>query len=92
MGVKVKLPPGCSGIDAQDGTRYTGRKGGVVEVSDTHAAAIRRSQHQDIGMLSGTEAHFIGTKKGRWCEPCKRLWNAWSTECPKCGVPTTEEG
>jgi len=91
MGVRVQLPPGCSGIDAQDGTRYTGKKGGFVEVSERHAAAIRDSQHQSIGMLNAREAHFIGTKRGRRCVPCRRTWNVWSVTCPRCGKDTEEE-
>lgn len=89
MTVKVQLPPGCSGFDCKDGTKYTAnKKGGMVEVSDRHAKAINQGQYGDTGFISAKGALSFGTKEGRWCKPCLRLWNSWSKECPKCGVAT----
>ena len=88
MATRVQLPAGCYGIEAADGTKYTAKPGGHVEVSDRHAKAIQKSQHQTIGMLNGRQGFYIGTKKGRWCKGCRRLWQAWSIECPRCGGAT----
>lgn len=92
---RVKLPPGCYGLTMQDGTRYDPNHGSsVVEVSDTHASAIRRGWYGQTGVMVATEQHHIGTRTGRWCTNCRpaRLWNAWNTTCRLCGAEThTEE-
>lgn len=89
MSVKVQLPPGCSGIDAKDGTKYTAsRPGGSITVDDRHAAAIERGQFGEKGLLSGKGAESFGTKRGQYCEPCNRTWNAWNSACPRCHYET----
>lgn len=89
---KINLPPGCVGFDCKDGTKYTAdRPGGAVDVNDRHAAAVKTGQFSgDANLLSSGVALSFGTKKGRRCEPCGRIWNAWSVNCPKCGEPTVE--
>jgi len=89
--VKVQLPPGCSGLTMQDGTNYSSaRKGGHVMVDEDHAPYVRRQVGGDAGLVghASFRAMGIGTKAGRWCASCKRLWNAWSTQCPRCGAAT----
>lgn len=89
MSVKVQLPPGCSGLDCKDGTRYTAsRPGGSISVDDRHASAINGGQYGDTGLVSAKGAVSFGTKRGQWCRACRRLWNAWNHECPKCGTET----
>jgi hypothetical protein len=90
---RVNLPPGCDGLNMQDGTRYTApRAGGAVTVSDRHAHAItRQARGGDAGLLDGRFKGFLGTKRGRWCRSCRRLWNAWSAACPRCEADTVWE-
>jgi hypothetical protein len=88
MTVKMKLPPGCSGVDSRDGTKYDAR-GGVVELADHHAAEVNRSKWAgDSGLLSTSESWAFGTKTGRKCGSCNREWNAWNSTCPRCGDAT----
>lgn len=89
---KINLPPGCIGLDCKDGTKYTAdRPGGSVEVTDRHSDAVKGGQFSgDANLLSGAAPLSFGTKRSRRCAPCGRIWNAWSTECPKCGEPTAE--
>ena len=94
MPVRVNLAPGCSGFTmAGDGTHYkAGRPGGHVDVADHHAPYINgMSGNGDAGLLSAKGAHYIGTKNGRWCGACRRLWNVWNHGCPKCGGTTQPE-
>lgn len=92
MTVRVNMPPGNSGFTMYDGTHYKDRPGGHVDVEDHHAPAINRMLgNGDAGLLSATGRHFIGTKNGRWCTDCRRLWNAWNDTCVKCGAPTVAE-
>jgi len=92
MTVKVNLQPGCSGFNMQDGTSYTGRPGGHVTVSDEHAKAIRWNVGGDAGLTGHAGfRQFIGTKNGRWCQPCRRVWNRWNSVCVKCGAETIPE-
>ena len=87
---KVSVPDGCQGLDMEDGTAYKARAG-QVEVTDDHARALRRGYYGQSGMIT-TQSTQLGTKAGRWCAPCKRTWQAWSLECPRCGKPTTPAG
>lgn len=90
---RANLPPGCSSLAFEDGTRYkAGRPGGHVEVAGHHAEAINRlSGNGDAGLVSAKGAHYLGTKRGRWCATCRFLAQAWSVECPRCGRPTEPE-
>lgn len=91
MTVRVNMPPGCEGFNMQDGTRYSGKAGGTVTVEDRHARAVDRQIGGDGGLAYGGFRGFVGTKRGRWCALCKRMWNAWNRTCPKCEQPTTED-
>lgn len=90
---RVNLPPGCDGLNMEDGTRYTApQSGGTVTVADRHAKAVSHlSNAGDGGLVDGRFKGFLGTKKGRWCSGCIRVWNAWNTICPKCGNETEED-
>ena len=88
---KIQLPPGCGGFTSADGSRYDAKPGTSVEVSDEHAARLRKSAHTAVGMITVDPGTVIGTKGGRVCASCRRTWQAWSTECPRCGRPTEPE-
>lgn len=91
MAVRVNLPPGCEGLNMQDGTRYTGRSGAVT-VADRHAAAVDKlTTGGDAGLVSGRFRGFLGTKRGRWCAFCRRLWNVWNVTCPRCEATTEDD-
>ena len=92
----VNLPPGCRSLQMEDGQRYVaGRSGGRVDVSSEHAAAIDRlNGNGTAGLLTAGFREFGSAKKaGRWCTNCRpaRLWQPWSTECPRCGAATEPE-
>lgn len=87
--VTVQLPPGCKGLDCKDGTRYTAtRAGGSVKVDERHARAINQGQYGQKDFISAKGQQSFGTKRGQYCDPCRRLWNAWNKTCPKCGAET----
>jgi hypothetical protein len=89
----VTVPPGCTGLDLADGTRYQADSHGRVQVSDEHAGAIGRSWYAQTGLMRPDEPHILGTKATQVCTACvpSRRWNAWSTTCPRCGATTTPE-
>ena len=90
---RVRLPDGCYGLNMANGRKYKAEKpGGTVEVSGKDAHYINTSYYGQSGIMTGNPQFGIGTRKGRWCEPCKRLWNVWSAECPRCGAATTPQG
>lgn len=88
---RVELPPGCTGLDMADGTRYSGKPGTSVEVDDRHARAVNASQHRSAGVLSATRYARIGTRTGRRCPACHFAAQAWTQTCPRCGTDTIEE-
>jgi hypothetical protein len=90
MPERVQLPPGCGGFTCADGTRYDTKPGGSVVLEDRHADALAKSQHSSIGLVT-KGATAIGTRNGRWCQPCRFLAQAWSATCPRCGGPTIPE-
>jgi hypothetical protein len=92
MAVDVPLPPGCASLRMQDGKVYRGKEGGTVRVADEHAPHIRREVGGDAGLVGfGAFRQFAGTREGRWCSACRRLWNHWNAVCVKCGADTIPE-
>lgn len=89
---RVVLPPGCTGLDMQDGTKYTAGRDGMVHVDDRHATAIRNGWYGQTGVMVAAEPAVIATRRTQWCSctPGGRAWNAWTTHCPRCGEPTSE--
>ena len=81
---RVTLPDNARGV-AMDGTnQYTAGPGDQVTVSPGHAEYIRQHAASSRGQFA------VGTKRGMRCAPCARIWNAWSTVCPRCGERTEE--
>lgn len=89
----VQLPPGCSSLRFEDGSRAkAARPGGRVFLNEAQANTVDRMDgNGTAGLVTGNTGTHVGTKRGRWCERCRRLWNAWSLACPKCGDDTTPE-
>lgn len=86
---KVNLPPGCYGFECSDGTKYTARKpGGAVDVLDHHASDINKGQFGQQDFISATGSLAFGTKRGKECLACHRVWNLWNHTCPKCDAVT----
>ena len=77
----------------QDGTPYhSSIEGGTVTVADEHAPHVRREVGGDAGLTGhGGSRVFLGTKGGRWCSACRRVWNRWNAVCPRCGEDTVPE-
>jgi len=97
MSARVALPKtgrktGCYGLEFEDGSKVSGKPGGTVTVDDHQAAQIESSSNGRLGLISSKLQVSIGTKQGRWCLPCRRLWQGWTMECHKCGGPTVPEG
>jgi hypothetical protein len=88
---QVQLPVGCNSLKFPDGKEYYGKRSGHVNVDDDHAKMIARSSNGRAGIINGSLTAAIGTKAGRWCTECIRLWQSWSKTCPKCGRETEEE-
>lgn len=82
---RITLPDGCRGVDMATG-QYTARPGDSIQVSAGNAETIR----QRAATARRGEQHAFGTKRGRRCPPCGRVWNAWNTRCPRCEGPTEE--
>lgn len=88
---KVTLPDGCMGLEFSDGTKVDGRAGSA-EVTERQARDIDKSWYRRSGVMRGGTQFSFGTKSGRICMPCKRVWNRWNALCPRCGEQTEESG
>lgn len=93
MTANVTVPPGCTGLDMQDGTRYNATRDGRIQVEPRHADAIKRGWYGQSGVMVAAEQSQLATKGTRWCvcAPGGRAWNVWTETCPRCGTSTTEE-
>jgi hypothetical protein len=93
MSQRVNLPPGCMGFKASDGTRYTAKPGTSVIVEDRHIPALRAQDYASAGLVDAGPEKFFSVRQddGRWCKPCRRVWNRWNHVCPRCGEDTVPE-
>ena len=96
---RVNLPPGCAGIADGNWKRFADKPGGRITLDDTdpvEARQLQKLRNQDYasaGLVDAGPEKFFTTRKddGRWCKPCRRVWNRWSAVCPKCGRDTVPE-
>lgn len=97
---RVQLPPGCAGFADGDRKFMAERgAGSFVNIDDTDpvgARALQKLRGQDYavaGLVDAGPEKFFSLRKddGRWCKPCRRVWNRWSQVCPKCGHDTVPE-
>ncbi len=91
MSERVTLPPGCAGFTTADGRTLKAKAGTSIVLDDRDAAVLKRSEHASIGLVT-SQSFRLGTRDGRWCEECRRLWQGWSLQCPKCDALTVPEG
>jgi len=88
----VRLPDGCTGLDMQDGAKYTASKqGGTVDMEPRHARAVQRGWYGQSGTMRGGPQFSFATKGGRTCPACGRRWHAWTECCHSCGTATAPE-
>lgn len=90
MSERITLPPGCAGFTTADGRTLKAKPGSSIVLEDGDAKRLLNSGHVSAGVIS-RQSHRLGTKHGRWCVECRRLWQGWSYECPKCGELTVPE-
>jgi hypothetical protein len=90
--MRVQVPPGMKGFrDRRTGRVIDANRQGFITLDDDDARRLKNSHHNGAGLIETTERIAIGTKKGRWCRNCNRLWNAWNTQCSRCGEETVPE-
>jgi hypothetical protein len=90
----VNLPPGCSSLRFEDGSRaQAGRPGGRVLLSEAQANTVDRMDgNGTAGLVTGNTGTHVRAGKGRKCPACGRRWQPWTTECHSCGTATEPEG
>lgn len=88
--MRTKVPPGCVGFRTRDGRTIDKNADGSVTLEGRDEQLFKKSVHKGVGLVSTEETWTLGTKKGRYCKPCIRLWNVWNDVCPKCGKPTED--
>lgn len=93
---RVHLPPGCGGF-ADGDRKYLAERGpGSFVNLDDGSPQLKKLAGQDYasaGLVDAGPEKFFTVRKddGRWCKPCRRVWNRWSATCPKCGRDTVSE-
>ena len=91
MSERFTMAPGCTGVTMEDGTRYTCKPGGSIEVErPDHVAAIRRSRNYTLGHMGrgGVRVGFAGSPlPDNLCPACGHNMWPWSRVCGRCGAP-----
>lgn len=96
---RVNLPPGCAGIADGNWRRFADKPGGHINLDDTdpverrQLAKLRNQDYASAGLVDAGPEKFFTVRRddGRWCKPCRRVWNRWNAVCPKCGTETAPE-
>lgn len=93
---RIFLPPGCAGF-ADGSKKYMAEAGpgSFVNLEDgsPQLAKLRNQDYAAAGLVDANAEKFFAVTKddGRWCKPCRRVWQRWSLVCPKCGRDTIPE-
>lgn len=74
-----------------DGSQFNSRTG-TVSIPDEYMPELATSTAVTSGILRTGQSFRLGTKVGKVCPQCSRIWQAWTLVCPKCNVETESEG
>ena len=94
---RINLPDGCFGFaDGDRKIRAEHGPGGFfvnLEDGDPQLKKLRNQDYASAGLVDAGPEKFYTLRKddGRWCPPCRRVWQRWSHTCPKCGRDTVPE-
>jgi hypothetical protein len=93
---RIFLPPSCGGFADGDRKILAERGPGsfvTIEDGDPQLKKLRNQDYAQAGLVDAGPEKFFSLRKddGRWCKPCRRVWQRWSLTCPKCGGDTLPE-
>lgn len=82
---ELRVPPGCTGLQMQDGTRYNASRTGRLEDVDRpdHVREIMRRSDESGGMISRAVYAAVADTSSRHCPECTFIGYGWQRECPK---------
>jgi len=64
-----------------------------IEDGSPQLKKLAAQDYSQAGLVDAGPEKFFTLRKddGRWCKPCRRVWNRWNHSCPKCGAETVSE-
>lgn len=80
-----RVPPGCTGLTFQDGTRAEANRDGRVVVDERHARAIEKADATNRIHRITAGCGGMPRVSGRECR-CGFMAYRWQAHCPKCGA------
>lgn len=84
------VPPGCTGLQMQDGTRYPAtRTGRVVVDNANHAKHIERVSGNGGGHIHRSTGG-IPVTNSKHCPTCRFVGYGWQSTCPRDGSPLVD--
>jgi hypothetical protein len=87
-----RTPPGVTGLQMKDGTRYAaGRDGRVTVDRPEHARHIEHLARTDVDAVHRITVGGGGTAS-KHCPRCPFTAYAWQSTCPRCSVDLIREG
>lgn len=80
----LTVPPGCTGLQMQDGSRYEASRSGRLTVErPEHLKAIMRASEASGGPIAHTVYGAPTGTATRHCPVCAFIGYGWQSQCPK---------
>lgn len=81
---ELRVPPGCTGLKMEDGTRYGASRTGRLTVDrPEHVKAIMKASGASGGPISHAVHAAPLDTPSRHCPECTFIGYGWQTQCPK---------
>ncbi len=81
---ELRVPPGCTGLQMEDGSRYdASRSGRLVVDRPEHVKAIMKASAASGGPISRAVHGAPTGTPSRHCPVCTFIGYGWQQECPK---------
>lgn len=81
---ELRVPPGCTGLQMEDGSRYNASRSGrlVVDRPD-HVKQIMRASEASSGPIAHAMYGAPSGVETRHCPECAFIGYGWQSDCPK---------
>jgi hypothetical protein len=82
---ELRVPPGCTGLQMEDGTRYDANRAGRLESVDRpdHVRQILKASEASGNPIANAVYGAPVGSPSRRCPECTFVGYGWQRECPK---------
>jgi hypothetical protein len=81
---ELRVPPGCTGLQMEDGSRYDASRSGRLTVDrPEHVKAIMKASEASGGPIARAIHGAPSGTSSRYCPECTFIGYGWQRDCPK---------